>query len=303
MTMLVHLVELLTFSQRSALVVAAHPDDETIGAAALMGRLQRCYVFHVTDGAPHDRSYWTSPGARTRGNYARIRRAELTRALTLAGLDPRYASGLGLADLEAAQGLGAIAQHVEALINKLQPDFVVTHAYEGGHPDHDAASFGVWAAKHLLLRRGQTPPSIVEMALYHGSPGHEVVGQFLSRPDLVEIELALTDDERWRKQAMLDCFGSQSMTLMPFRKLEVERYRMAPDYDFTRPPHEGPLFYEQRNFPITGAAWREQAAVAMRALDLACEKKRANHLRAVRRPRADTNPDTLSGARASEARS
>jgi LmbE family N-acetylglucosaminyl deacetylase len=291
MTMLVQLVELLTFSQRSGLVVAAHPDDETIGAAGLMTRLERCHVFHITDGAPHDRRLWTTTSARTRGDYARIRRDERTRALALAGLEPRCSTSLGVADLEATRALTAIAQRVSSLILLLRPDFVVTHAYEGGHPDHDAASLGVWAATHMVARQGVAPPPIVEMALYHGSPGYPVMGELMSWPGTVELELALTEDEHWRKQAMLDCYGSQALALAPFRALEVERYRMAPSYDFTRPPHDGPLLYEQHELGITGAEWREQAIHALRVLSLTGGMSALAHPRAPRRSRMDTGPD------------
>jgi LmbE family N-acetylglucosaminyl deacetylase len=291
MIMLAHLVELLTFGQRSGLVVAAHPDDETIGAGGLMTRLKQCHVFHLTDGAPHDRRLWTSPGARTRGDYARIRRAEVARALSLAGVEPRSASNLGVADLEATRALTTIAQRVAALITMIRPDFVITHAYEGGHPDHDAASFGVWAATYVVARQGLTPPPIIEMALYHGAPGYLVMGQFLPCPGAAELELTLTEDERWHKQAMLDCFGSQALTLMPFRALEVERFRMAPEYDFSRPPHEGPLLYEQHDMGITGAEWREQAAHALRVLSLAGVQSPTAQARASRRPRMDTGPE------------
>jgi LmbE family N-acetylglucosaminyl deacetylase len=295
MTMLMHLVELLTFNRRNGLVVAAHPDDETIGAAGLMTRLEQCHVFHITDGAPHDRRMWTAPGARTRGDYARIRRDELARALALVGVEPGSASSLGVADLEATRALTTIAQRVSALIMVRRPDFVLTHAYEGGHPDHDAASFGVWAATQIVARQGITPPPIVEMALYHGGPGHPVVGQFLSAPGVVELELPLSSDERWRKQAMFDCYGSQALTLMPFRSVEVERYRIAPDYDFTRPPHEGPLLYEQRQMSITGAEWREQAVHAMSVLSVTGASPPVQRPRALRRSRMDTGPDPTSG--------
>ncbi len=266
-----YLAQLLMAEPQVALVVAAHPDDETIGAAGLMGQLQRSHVFHVTDGAPHDPRLWTGAEVRTRAEYVRIRRDELARALSVAGIEPGFASSLGVADREAAMALGAIAQRVASLIMKYQPSIVVTHAYEGGHPDHDAASCGVWAATHLVAREGLTPPPIVEMALYHGNPGHLVLGQFLPGPGAdpdADIELVLSEDETWRKQAMLDCFGSQAMTLMSFRPIGVERFRLAPEYDFTRPPHPGPLLYEQRDVPITGAAWREQAVQGLRALGL-----------------------------------
>jgi LmbE family N-acetylglucosaminyl deacetylase len=300
MTMLVQLAELLTSRHRNGLVVSAHPGDETIGAAGLMTRLERCHVFYITDGAPHDRRMWYTSGARTRGDYARIRRDERVRALALAGLEPRCSSSLGVADMEATRALTAIAQRVSNLMLLLRPDFVVTHAYEGGHPDHDAASLGVWAATHLVARQGVEPPPIIEMALYHGSPGYPVMGELMSWPGAVELELALSDDERWRKQAMFDCYGSQALALAPFRELTVERYRFAPTYDFTRAPHDGPLLYEQHELDITGIEWREQAIHAQRVLTLtsgsaAGASPDLARSRRPRRGRMDTSPDTKPG--------
>lgn len=296
--MMGYLAQLLATDPQVALVVAAHPDDETIGAAGFMGRLQRSYVFHITDGAPHDRRFWTGADVRTRADYVRIRRDELSRALSVAGIEPGFASSLGVADLEAVMAMGAIAQRVASLIMQCQPSIVITHAYEGGHPDHDAASCGVWAATQLVAQQGLTPPPVVEMALYHGGPGHAVIGQFLpGQGHEAEIEIVLDEDEKWRKQAMLDCFGSQAMTLMSFRPIEIERFRLAPEYDFTQPPHPGPLLYEQRDFPMTGAAWREQAAQGLRALGLIDEAGRT------RSQGKQHHASSLSGSGAEPARS
>ena len=40
--------------ERELLVIAAHPDDDVIGAGALMARVPRVRVLYVTDGAPRD---------------------------------------------------------------------------------------------------------------------------------------------------------------------------------------------------------------------------------------------------------
>src|SRR6185437_9724842 len=51
---------------------------------------------------------------------------------------------------------------------------VFTHAYEGGHPDHDAVAFAV----HAACRLSDIPPAIVEMPYYHRQDGRLITGEF-----------------------------------------------------------------------------------------------------------------------------
>src|SRR5690606_13524263 len=97
---------------------------------------------------------------------------------------------------------------------------------------------------------------------------HRGAGPGAPAPGALDMELVLSGREQRRKRAMIDCFASQAVTLAPFRELEVERYRLAPGYDFTRAPHPGRLLYEQWQFPMSGAAWRGHAARGLRALGL-----------------------------------
>ncbi len=51
------------------LVVVAHPDDETIGAGALLARLRDVRVVHVTDGAPRDPQFFAQGFTGSREEY------------------------------------------------------------------------------------------------------------------------------------------------------------------------------------------------------------------------------------------
>lgn len=275
--------QLLERGRLAALVVAAHPDDETIGQTCLMARRGCSHIIHVTDGAPRQPRFWPPAAAglrpRSRLDYARIRRTELERALALAGIAPARAHKLGAVDQEAARIMPGIAQQLTDAITAIRPDIIITHAYEGGHPDHDAVALATWAATRLLARRGSTPPPIYEMALYHGASGSLEVGRFLPRPSgggagavvpepEIELVIELTDEELELRRAMLECFASQRHVLAPFHDQTCERFRPAPAYDFTQPPHHGPLLYEINRFPISGEAWRELAAQALLRLGL-----------------------------------
>jgi LmbE family N-acetylglucosaminyl deacetylase len=232
------------------MIVAAHPDDETIGASGLSGPPHETIVVHATDGAPRDPRWWPT-GISDRDAYAHERAREASRALALVGAE-RIA--LGFTDQEAALAMPQLTSAIADQIAQRAPDLIVTHAYEGGHPDHDAVAFAVARARS----RARSPLHVYEMALYHSAPGALVVGEFIDNAG--SVRNVLPPAQLRRRRAMLACFASQDATLAPFVALAHERYRRAPAYDFSRPPHDGPLLYERRGLPTSGAGWRALAA-------------------------------------------
>jgi LmbE family N-acetylglucosaminyl deacetylase len=252
-----------------ALVVAAHPDDETIGAGARIAKLGgTCMVLHVTDGAPGDRRFCPPAASRLpRVTYARARRQEAVRALALAGVDASHVLSMGVRDQEVAFDMAAIAHRIGSVLAELQPELVLTHPYEGGHPDHDAVAFAVHAAAALSRTPGESSVSILEMTSYHDEGGATVRGEFLPGPRAREATLHLTDEERRLKRAMFGAYVTQRDILTRFRT-ETERFRIAPRYAFGAPPHEGRLHYERFGFRMSGAMWRALARSALKKLAL-----------------------------------
>ncbi|WP_437777082.1 PIG-L deacetylase family protein [Sorangium sp. So ce1097] len=254
------------------LVVFAHPDDETIGLGARIGRLDPIEVIHVTDGAPRDSRFLPAELAGVgRERYTAIRREEVTRALAVANVPASRLRCLGAVDQEAIEEAPSLARKLLDLFAQTRPEVVITHPYEGGHPDHDATALAVHSAAVLARWNGVTSPLLFEAASYNAARGHLVTGEFIAYPGVPEIALRLSEEEAAQKRAMLDCFTSQQATLAPFGA-EVERFRPAPTYDFRRPPHDGALHYERLGFPIDGACWRKLAVETLTLLGLGRER-------------------------------
>lgn len=260
----------MTQDPPKVMVIVAHPDDETLGLAGRLPYLSDITIVHVTDGSPHNLDDARAAGFGTREEYAKARRRELVAALSLAGISLERTREIGLVDQEASQHLPELTWTLVSLLRDLQPDVVVTHPYEGGHPDHDATAFAAHASCRLLRRQGEWSPVLVEMTSYHNRDGHMAVCEFLPHAGCEAVELPLTQEQKALKKRMIDSFSSQLYMLQHF-PVGREAFRLAPRYVFSQPPHEGALFYEGFDWGMKGERWRELAGAAAAELRLLAE--------------------------------
>jgi LmbE family N-acetylglucosaminyl deacetylase len=179
---------------------------------------------------------------------------------------PRHV--LGHRDPLAAYALVSLTHQLAALLADVCPALVLTHPYEGGHPDHDATAFAVHAAR----ARSARPPRLVEFACYHAGPSGLVTGAFLPPPPGTSVhpppvEVVLSPAQRAHRERLLDCFPTQRTTLAAFPR-DRECFRPAPRHDFTRPPHPGRLHHEGFPWGMPAARFVSLAMQALGELDL-----------------------------------
>src|SRR6266403_741087 len=106
---------MLDWLDRSVVIVAAHPDDETIAAGAQLANLRDPILLHVTDGAPR------KLGEARRNYAASTRREELKAALHAGGAKSVELIEIGLCDQEVSFHLADLTARLKDLFLRLRP--------------------------------------------------------------------------------------------------------------------------------------------------------------------------------------
>jgi LmbE family N-acetylglucosaminyl deacetylase len=245
-------------------VVVAHSDDESIAFGAQIKQFPKCTMVHMATSASSDPYEWESRGYSTREEYEHTRELELTNALHIAGhLGPRNV--LNNVDQQVALHLAENARALAALFTAQGIKYVLTHAYEGGHPDHDAVAFAVHAAKKLIEREGGSL-TLIEAPLYRSVGGKTLMQDFVPIEGTKTYSLALTPEQQELKTKLYQAHTSQQNTFTNM-SVTTETLREAPPYDFTSLPNGGELF---RLYDRSGMRdqWTTLTTEALRQLDL-----------------------------------
>ncbi len=192
--------------QTRLLVIAPHPDDETIATGMLIQRVRAAGgevdVLLLTDG---DNNPWPQRvlerrlhiGAVERMRWGRRRRAEMLQAMRRLDVAPEHLHALGWPDLGLAALLlqpGSSAVHtVATLLAQLRPNLLVMPSLADRHPDH--------ATAHVLTR--------LALASVVYPPTQWTYLVHAAAVSLPSIEIDGTEAQRSRKQAALAAHASQ----------------------------------------------------------------------------------------------
>jgi LmbE family N-acetylglucosaminyl deacetylase len=158
------------------LVVAPHPDDESLGTAGLLQRIfaQKVAVriLYVTNGDnnPWAQRYWERRwriGPAERIRWGRRRREEALAAITVLGGERDSAKFLNLPDLGTTallmEGSSELLSSLADEIQHWQPTFALIPAKFDAHPDHSAVSVAFSTALESI---GTSPMRIWEYLVH-----------------------------------------------------------------------------------------------------------------------------------------
>jgi LmbE family N-acetylglucosaminyl deacetylase len=217
------------------LLLTPHPDDEVVGCAAAIARVQaggaHVFTLYLTTGLPAREVAW--PWQRA-GHEARMRRrrCEALRAAARLGIYPLEFMSWPARQLK--QHLDEAHALIESHLDATAADTIWTPAYEGGHQDHDVTNF--------LASQFRREVTVIEFAEYNAAWGGS--SQLFPRTSGTETILKLSRHEAAAKFRALALYRSERKNLRHIG-FARESFRPIGDYDYRRPPHPGRLFYQR----------------------------------------------------------
>src|ERR1044072_1072281 len=106
--------------------------------------------------------------------------------------------------------MASLTMRLVDLLRDFRPALLMTHPYEGGHPDHDATACAVHAALLGGARACEPAHVLLELASYHVRGEGLAWGEFIAHPGVHTRRLTLSAAARRRKRDLLRCHATQA---------------------------------------------------------------------------------------------
>jgi LmbE family N-acetylglucosaminyl deacetylase len=220
-------IETLINHNSSILIVAPHPDDETLGCGGAIALLRQLNisvkVLVVSDGTKSHPNSVAYPPAKLK----KLREQESLAALAILGVAPEAVTFLDLPDGEvyiSSKSEKAIAL-ISQYLNRIEPSIIFLPWRKDPHPDHRAS----WQLFTVANQNLTIPPRIIEYPIWDWDT--EQRGDF---PDSINAwRLDITNVLELKQQAIAQ-YRSQISDLI---KDDPQGFRLTPQMlqNFTQP--------------------------------------------------------------------
>ena len=223
---------------KNILLIAAHPDDELVGTAFIIKKVllkKNLIIFFPTNGviSKEEMWFWDKRKYQEKKN---LRNKEMKKSLQYLGVKKFFKQNIPTRKLK--ENIEKTFKKINLLIKNWKIDTVFCPAYEGGHQDHDVSNF--------ICSRLRNNYKVFEYAEYNFSKGKINCNEFV-KPTKNEVTIKLSEKEKREKMRLLEIYNSEKGNL-DYLKLDKECYRKLNDYDYSKPPHSGRLFYRRFSF-------------------------------------------------------
>ena len=216
---------------RPWLVVAPHPDDETLGCGCTIARARQAgipvHVVVVTDGGGHP-AHVTD-----KAMLIGLRRDEAVNACGVLGVPASHVVFLGIPDGQAPAHVAVIARNLAEVIDRIDPECIFAPSPLDNHSDHRAVA----AAVRDLVRREPGRAAVYEYPVWFWFPRY-LLRAFLFG-DFLRLRRISSGTCRDLKQRALACHASQAGAFDPADAILTPGFL----WRFLR-PHE--YFFEHR---------------------------------------------------------
>jgi LmbE family N-acetylglucosaminyl deacetylase len=250
--------------QGSSLVIAPHPDDESLGCGATIARLRSCgnrvHIIIVTDGAASGRSAIIGPK-----KLAAIRRLETLEAANELGVPPQDVLFLEFPDSHTQEAASAIEAALAEQICALMPQRIFSPHGIDGHRDHRVIA----AAIDRLFRRGTIACQVYEYPIWFWS--YRALAHLFQPQTLILLRRVATQGFLAAKKAAIAAHCSQNVALteeagwFTLQDRFVARLLVSFELFFEKPLHKSQKhgnspdrvrrLVRQESFESKGAPW------------------------------------------------
>ena len=245
---------------KKVIYLFAHEDDEIFILAKMATDLGNGCDVHAV---------WVTDGSGTADPA--IREKESRAAMKMVGLPESNLHFLGYQDRYSYKHLDAVLADVLKIAGDDTAE-ITTDAYEGGNIDHDVTNI----IGEIVAQRIKSKPVHYEFPLYNTYKHNYRAGLFLPRDDAKTLYTPLDEKLAALKMDALDVYKTQFAIINTIKAVtnkkkamrDGEPYRVAPKYDYLKPPTDEILGYTvNKRFPLTFDDWLAQVKPFLEKVD------------------------------------